>query len=646
MSKRECDDCRGAGVDERLHAEIATVLREGEMDVFACSDLAADAIDLAEAEASITRASRFGWRPALIAAATVLAGVALWALFSTPRRDESPQEAKVVAGSVAEERAANVAFLAEPDTQARLAAVPDGQWVGIQHGKTFLVADELGRLHLMLKQAEKGGAGEGVETVLPRALHRFTFRKGTEGDRAFVTNFGEPPFVGSDFINGLGLGFSIGGGQIRYEITAAGERRGGSLTVPQTAGKGAEIPLHLGEPTALGGVSVVAGFSTGSRAPLVLPGGMGFPRFEIPGTATLTGGSNHPGAMRRYVASVSIPALGLREVFVEAIGQHVSLELPDGTLRVGGHVWQPDSDEVRAGARKAGRLVLLLERPRWMQAYPGNPFARDAAGSVRADLLPYTLVWRELATGASWVGSGDASPPAEARLTVVDPGASNRVVRQLVLRPWTQPGAVSVLLAAGWRELRTTDDLDHAIAKNEATALEVLRSLIRAQAHLQASGALDSDRDGMGEYGTLADLTRSAPGRMSTRPDPPRLPNSFAPKQGADVLVLEGYRFQLYLPGVGGTATARQDGSDVDPDGAERAWWALAWPETLGATGRRTFYVDQEGVIWTPGPEAGAYEGTASPPAADAAFADPGRYPGGVSPVLVSADGHRWAQVR
>ena len=52
---------------------------------------------------------------------------------------------------------------------------------------------------MLLKKAEFAAWEEG-SPVRPRALHRFTFRKGSEGDKAYKTYFGTPPFVGAEFI--------------------------------------------------------------------------------------------------------------------------------------------------------------------------------------------------------------------------------------------------------------------------------------------------------------------------------------------------------------------------------------------------------------------------------------------------------------
>jgi len=666
MTERDCEDCP---VESGTHELLAEALRAGALDVFARSDLAADAIDLAEAEARVRR-PRLGWRrPLLSAAAILLVGVGLWALIAAgaPEAEEPGEEdATRAAGSVAAERAANQAFLDSPKTQARVAQVQDGQWIGIQHGKTLVVAADLGALDLLLKQAERDGSKEGLETVRPKARHRFTFRKGREGDKAFKTFFGKPPFVGAEFINFFGFAMSSGEGRIRYRLGIDSLKQGKVLDVPWEKGKGATMPLHLGEPTSLGGIEVVAGFSTGSEAPLVLPLGMMFPRFEIPGVATLEGGSDHPGTFRRCVASVSIPSLGVREVFVEAIGHGEAFEQDDGSLRIGNQTWQPDTKARRLAAAESGRPLLILERQRWMARYPGNPLAGLPREGLDAALVHYDLLWKELPRKATWVGGGEDAPPAEARLTVVDP-RDERIVRMLVVRPWTSQRHVTTLLATGLREFEVGETRFLALAEKEGMAMRSLMAIVSAQAAAHSMGIIDADGDGTGEFATLAELTGASAGRRKAKLRPPLLPNSFVPRGVGGDLVLGGYRIRLFLPGsrnppllvVGGgpdrevvpirpppyVTRVRADSRGVDIDKAEAHWWAYAWPEELGVSGRRAFYTDQSGDIWATERWAGVYEGTHAAPNADAAFASPNRYPGGVSPALVSADGNRWVRL-
>jgi hypothetical protein len=134
------------------------------------------------------------------------------------------------------------------------------------------------------------------------------------------------------------------------------------------------------------------------------------------------------------------------------------------------------------------------------------------------------------------------------------------------------------------------------LSANEAAAITTMRSIESAQAQLQSSGAVDVDRDGAGEYGTLAELCGACKLRGDTLPlDPPILPRSEV-RDG--IWTRSGYHFDVFLPakteGVYVEPKAA-DGSDVSANDAEIRWIAYAWPVDAGSTGVRVFVVDQEG---------------------------------------------------
>jgi type II secretory pathway pseudopilin PulG len=163
------------------------------------------------------------------------------------------------------------------------------------------------------------------------------------------------------------------------------------------------------------------------------------------------------------------------------------------------------------------------------------------------------------------------------------------------------------------------------VASNERAAIAALRSIASAQAQLASSAAIDTDGDGVGDYGYFGELAGSAPLRVwdpvSDAPaldangltlDPPILPTDFQDTvldaRGEAEVERRGYRFKMYLPsftagnhisgipetgpnGVGG-ATA---GNFPEPDNCEVFWGCYAWPDQAQSTGRRAFFVNQEG---------------------------------------------------
>lgn len=168
------------------------------------------------------------------------------------------------------------------------------------------------------------------------------------------------------------------------------------------------------------------------------------------------------------------------------------------------------------------------------------------------------------------------------------------------------------------------------LAPNERSAIGNLRNIASAQAQCQASGVIDADQDGTGEYGCFAELSgitfvHGRDGAVTeTRINPPVVPVSFG-KIVDGLVQRHGYCFRMYLPGKDGKA-ASEDGKGlgmkdiaVDPDLAEVTWCCYAWPITAGETGQRTFFVDQNGSITACDNASGRYSGVAQAPSADAA---------------------------
>lgn len=192
--------------------------------------------------------------------------------------------------------------------------------------------------------------------------------------------------------------------------------------------------------------------------------------------------------------------------------------------------------------------------------------------------------------------------------------------------------------------------------RNEEAAIATLKNISSAQAQCQATGAIDTDNDGLGEYGFFGELS----GKCVVRGDdarkiqPPVLSSAFSRIQRARA-ERGGYLFQLWLPGDGGQAVseAEQGGSDGRPvvaDHAELRWCLYAWP-TTAASGQRAFFVNQNGDVLA-ADNAGQknaglkYVGHDAPPAPAAAFA---AGDGGLGATMAAnaqgLDGQRWRVV-
>lgn len=129
----------------------------------------------------------------------------------------------------------------------------------------------------------------------------------------------------------------------------------------------------------------------------------------------------------------------------------------------------------------------------------------------------------------------------------------------------------------------------------ESAAIDTLGSvLFPAQFQFQGAAYLDQDADGVGEYGTLAELTGAAapPGRAQAEASA----EGFSPDG-----VRHGYRFSVFLPDAAGKAisadAAARKADKAAADAQERSFVIYAWPVDA-ASGTRAFAVDQTGVVY------------------------------------------------
>jgi hypothetical protein len=189
---------------------------------------------------------------------------------------------------------------------------------------------------------------------------------------------------------------------------------------------------------------------------------------------------------------------------------------------------------------------------------------------------------------------------------------------------WTRsiPGRFEVVLATGLFALfagaaRPTQSSGN-ISANEVAAIATLRAIYAAENELRARCAIDTDGDGIGEYGYFAELAGTKPVRICVNGGAHAgrrenvLPNPLlAMHPLGDVrwsaVESSGYLFELFLPDecVGGqVAGIREDlngGKLSAPYPAAREgaryWCCYAWPMHWGHSGMRAFVVNQTGEI-------------------------------------------------
>lgn len=138
--------------------------------------------------------------------------------------------------------------------------------------------------------------------------------------------------------------------------------------------------------------------------------------------------------------------------------------------------------------------------------------------------------------------------------------------------------------------------LESRVTANEAAASATLRSgIFPAQVQFQGGAYIDEDHDGVGEYGTLGEMSgRVKAGRIEAG-SMRLLTGSLAEGDTAN-----GYRFRMYLPdGAGGALTSDdklRTATVAASDAQERFFACYAWPVSK-ETGRRMFVLINDGQV-------------------------------------------------
>ncbi|MGE3172820.1 MAG: prepilin-type N-terminal cleavage/methylation domain-containing protein [Planctomycetota bacterium] len=200
---------------------------------------------------------------------------------------------------------------------------------------------------------------------------------------------------------------------------------------------------------------------------------------------------------------------------------------------------------------------------------------------------------------------------------------------------------------------------------NESAAIATLKNISSAQAQCQASGVIDTNNNGAGEYGFFAELSGSVDVRTSgQRISPPVLSNAFGnvvaqgetgPGGGeGGAVVRSGYIFQMYLPDSGGVGCSEDDaggdvdgGTPIDAAQSEVLWCCYAWPSSRGNSGKRTFFINQGGDVLASKNLTTAYNGTTARPTYDAAYVGTGTVSmaAQVAANTTAVDGEIWVVV-
>jgi GspD-like, N0 domain len=144
--------------------------------------------------------------------------------------------------------------------------------------------------------------------------------------------------------------------------------------------------------------------------------------------------------------------------------------------------------------------------------------------------------------------------------------------------------------------------------QNTRAAIRAMKMISDAQMQCLSSGIIDTNRNGVGEFGYLSELAGSAPLRQAVGSEVagralkrPLLGKEFGRVRDGRVIV-GGYVFQMYLPGREGQPVSerpvgRRLGSKVVAKESEVLWCCYAWPVRAGETGRQALFVNQRGNV-------------------------------------------------
>jgi len=130
----------------------------------------------------------------------------------------------------------------------------------------------------------------------------------------------------------------------------------------------------------------------------------------------------------------------------------------------------------------------------------------------------------------------------------------------------------------------------------ESSAIACLKAISTGQEMFKNAVAVDVNRNGVGEYGFLAELGGSAScrGGGPQYSANPFIPTVLGTVDKSGISVKRGYCFIVYLP-TGRGRTTSNNPKDVQAETAESAYITYAWPLKKGTTGNREFLIDPQG---------------------------------------------------
>ena len=154
-------------------------------------------------------------------------------------------------------------------------------------------------------------------------------------------------------------------------------------------------------------------------------------------------------------------------------------------------------------------------------------------------------------------------------------------------------------------------------ALNRSMSPATLRNIISAQSQFETQAVVDTDGDGIGEYGWFTEMAGTAIPRGGVAVLIPPVLSSALGTLGVNAEInRSGFFFQMFLPDVNGAGLTETAGfANPDPNVCETAWICYAWPADRQTTGNRAFVVNQTGDVLQTNNQTAPHDGAISPPA-------------------------------
>lgn len=186
---------------------------------------------------------------------------------------------------------------------------------------------------------------------------------------------------------------------------------------------------------------------------------------------------------------------------------------------------------------------------------------------------------------------------------------------------------------------------------NETALVGTLRTLATAQFKFKQMNLVDRNNDTSYEFGTLGEMCGYKPLRGTTEYlSPSVLSLKFSGIDSEGRLREHGYYLALYLPDAAGVGLPEKPASvgSYEASLASDYYTIVAWPMTMGSSGRATFFLNQQGEIVKC--DRGGYNGTTKvPPPGCALVGTPSSNHITSSDLAIGstgADGNLWVPVR